>query len=363
MKRWLWLLVGTLVAFSLACGPISQIAELVTGGVEVEELIEGVLDEAITEALPLDEDLPDAPAVDDPVDDDDDALMIDADALDALNSYRVRVSWQLEHTGETVEAWQMEQASTRDPRAQQFEILADGEAMTVVQIGNQTWMRFGDEWIQTTSDDAADIADFGDMLGSDWASGLGSSDREFVGRETVNGVQTRRYRTEYQTGVVGLFGGLDGVDDIAEGTADIWIADQPDLPQFTVKFVLEATGLEDGEPVKLVMTQEVFDINVPFTIEPPADVGGLPEDVPAYPGATDVTMMGGLVMFSTSDAAATVAAFYEDALADVGWQRGDDGTTMEEFVSSVWQKNGQQLSLTITADNDDGSSVMISLEQ
>lgn len=116
--------------------------------------------------------------------------------------------------------------------------------------------------------------------------------------------------------------------------------------------------LETGKPGTGTITQEVFDVNVAFTIEPPAEAlaGGLPEDVPMYPGSTEVTAIGGMVSFQAPDDAATVTAFYDGALADNGWEKD-----AEAYIPS-WSKEGRQLTLYVSDEDEGGSSVVIMIE-
>jgi hypothetical protein len=362
MKRWFWLLIGLLLIISMSCRFLPGRAtedddqpETAVTAVVVPEDNEDSDDGPAPDTS--DED--DGPAPD--TSDEDEGLMIDSDALDQLSSYRATIAWRTEKADGTVESFQMEQWATRDPSAQRFIMESEDGDVEFIQIGSDTWMRFGTEWMQTSSESESDFADILSG-GDDWISSVEDGDSEYVGQERVNDINTRHYRVKYNAGLLNWFDESDGVDTINEGMADVWIADEPDLPRFAVKYAMELEGSTEGAEIKMTMTQDVYDINQPFTIEAPEGVGGLPDDVPVYPGATDLTSMTAFTMFSTVDDVATVTEFYEEALSDAGWQQQEDGMVSDEMVSTSWEKDGTTLSLMITSGSD-GTSVMISVEE
>lgn len=363
MKRWLWLLVSVLMIFSLSCSLLSRGADPTEEpGVEVTVDVESPEDGPEDGDGPEDDPVVEAPEDEEPSDEGEggEELVVDTSGLEDLSSYRANITWRTEKADGTVEEFSMEQSATRDPRAEHFAMTSDGEAMEFIQIGDQTWMRFGEDWMQTTSSE--DESEFGDMLssGDDWVGGLNEDDYEFVGSDDVNGVNTRHYQAEYTQGLLGILGAGEDVDEVENGIADVWIADESDLPAFVVKYVLEVTGTSDGEEMTVTMSQEVYDINADFTIEAPEDVGGLPEDIPMYPGATDTTSMGAMTMFTVADDVNTVNEFYEGALGDSGWSKDGEGLVAEEMVSTTWTKDGETLTLMITT-GEDGTSVMITM--
>jgi hypothetical protein len=362
MRRWLWLLAGAALLVALSCsvfGGANQASE------EPEAAATTSVDANAPTATPSSDGGSEptvAPA-------DDGTLSVDSDALSQLDSYRAVMTWRVEKADGTVEEFSIEQAATRDPAAQQFSMTAaDGEGMQVIQIGDQMWMRYGDEWMQTSTDEGSSVEDsFGDFLttGDQWISDLGSSDYEDLGKETINGVQTRHYRAKYSDAWLGLLAEAGSDGQISDGTADIWISDESDLPKFVVRYLVEMQGTIDGGDATATLSEDVMDINGSFTIEAPQDVaqGGLPDGVPLYPDATDVTTFGTMTMFSSADDVATVNAFYQDALEGAGWTVGDDAMEMEGVATSTWTKDDQTLTMSITTgDNDTGADVMFSIE-
>jgi hypothetical protein len=240
---------------------------------------------------------------------------------------------------------------------------SNGDSIEIIQIGDQTWSRFGDTWIQTSATDETGVAEsFGSFLldNQDFQQ-FKNGEYKYVGTETIDGIKTRHYSGEYvATWMLGFLGNTDQTN-MDTGTVDMWVADESDLPKFTIKMEIVMEGTSNGAPVKYTMTQIVTDINQPFTIEPPpADaVGGLPEDVPLYPDATELTTMGDMTIFTAPDSMDDVADFYNTELESAGWERTDN-MELESMITSQWVKEGRTLSLNITmGDADAGTSVMI----
>lgn len=359
MKRKLLLLVAILLIFSLACSVLSfggndEPAE--DPNADVTMKLEAEDDEVVV----------DEPAIDDveEADDLDQELTYDSDGLDQLDSYRATISYEMEKDDGTEESFSLEQAATRDPAAQHLTMSsADGD-IEYIQIEDQMWIRFGEEWMQGSAD-TADMDDdgFASMLTSsdDWISDVDEGDYEYLGKETVNGIKTRHYRVEYSEGWMGMLDQADADGDIDSGVADVWIANEPDLPEFIVRYRVELEGTLDGEESTITLAQDVTEVNEDVKIVAPEGVamGGLPEGVPVYPGATDVTSFGGMNSFTVPDAVETVNDFYTEALTDAGWEEGADGFDMENMVSSTWSKDSEELSLTISGDDDGVVTVLI----
>jgi hypothetical protein len=309
------------------------------------------------EIAPVEEDETEAP---------EDALSLDEDSLDQLSSYRAKMAWSVEKEDGSVESFSTEQAATREPAAKHTTMVSNGETVEMIQIGGDTWMRFGDEWMRSSSDDAT-VGDFGDALQTSdgWVAGLDDDEYDYLGKETINGVQTRHYRAE-RSDQWGMFFGMLGADGEAEsGVADVWIADESDLPRFVVRSTIEVQGEIDGLPATMTLSQDVSDINEPFVIAPPEDValGGLPEGVPMYPDATDVTQFGTMTTFTVADDVDTVNTFYQDALEAAGWALDGEPTVTEDTAMSSWSKDEQTLNLMISSsDGGATTSVVVILE-
>ena len=295
------------------------------------------------------------------------AFEVDSDAFASLQSYRTRVVWRHEKADGAVEEMTIEAEATRDPVAQRLVIMSGEDETELIQIEDQVWMRFGDEWIQTSSSEAEDLEDqFSNFLTEDWITDLeGEPDStEFLGVETVNGLKTRHYRTVVNKALAQLLQMNTEGATLESGTAEVWVADESPLPKFVVRSVVTLEAKSDEGTETVSWTQDVYDVNEDFVIEPPEEgpAGGLPEGVPLYPGATDVTTFGTMSTFVAPDDMETVVQFYEDALANAGWTKGEGGMETEDMLSTTWSKDGQSLTLMIMPNEDSGTAVTLMLE-
>ena len=294
---------------------------------------------------------------------DDEGLSLDENAFDQLDYYRSSIVMRFESGDETVEEYSIETANIRDPFAQHFVMTSDAEGFEMYQFEDKMYFKFGGDWMQTSSDEGNDMAEgFSNFLmDSDDLSDLQNTDYNFVGNDNKNGVKSRHYEGKYtQTWMLAFTDNADNID-IEEGTINFWVANENDLPSFIVSAVYEMNGTVDDAAAKLTMTQNVMDVNVPFTIDLPAEaeMGALPEGVPLYPNATDVTTLGGMTVFSTEDSVEDVAAFYKDNLESGGWESSEE-TTLGNMSTSSWSKDAETIQLTISlGDGDTGTSVMI----
>ena len=359
MKRWILLLVGALLVFSLACSGLGggdETAEPGTPGEATEETPVSQATEAATEEA-AEEGTAEANAGDESA-----PPVMDENALEGLDSYRSTFHVRMEADDGTVEEIIIEQEAIRDSRAQRMVMRNEGEegafSIEMIQIGDTQWMNFGEgNWMQTAvGEDEAGFEEGMIYSVDDFTSSAEDQDYEYLGKEKVNGVQTRHYRLNMTALAMSA---LTSGSDVDEVNAEIWVADESDLPEFPIRFVMEFHGeiIEEGKQGTMTLTQEVYDINVKFTIEPPEEASetGLPDDVPMYPDATEVTAFAGFVNFHVADDVDTVTAFYDDELQSAGWTKGDS-----DFFPT-WAKDDRSLQLMITAGDEGGSDVMITL--
>ncbi len=289
-------------------------------------------------------------------------LEIASDALENLNSYRSRLVWRQTVEGSATETLTMEQEETREPAARRIVITSVGGenpgTVELVQIGDTSWMCSPDSGCIQTQQSAEEASEFGKGVifkPEDFAS----SDYEYVGRDTVNGVRSRHYTLKLTPEMLA---------GIAQGTvtatkADIWVADEAGMPAYVTRFTVSWEGnREDGKKIQGDWTYEVYDVNKPFTIEPPEGAVGMPEDIPIYPGATDQTIMGTLIMFSSADPVEDVAKFYRNQMPGQGWTAGEE-STLGNIVTQEWTKGNRKASLMISPKDEGGCTVMISIEQ
>jgi hypothetical protein len=118
----------------------------------------------------------------------------------------------------------------------------------------------------------------------------------------------------------------------------------------------ETGGLEINLVVYNLADQAAALTPTPATVPTPAgpqptidpSKSGLPEDVPLYPGATNLQSLGGMGIEYTAPAAPDlVASFYRQQLAAAGWSLLTEDTSSGQTMQ-VWQKAKRVTSLQIS---------------
>jgi hypothetical protein len=226
----------------------------------------------------------------------------------------------------------------------------------IVQIGDTAWFCSNGQCAQTTQSEENLLSGMG-AAAFDPADFTSDSNYTYVGEETVNGVHTRHYTLDLNAAQVALL----AQGSVSDVHTDVWVADQSGLPEFVVRYQMGWTETRADVEGTVEYSTEVYDVNVPFTIEPPEGAASLPEDVPMYPGATDLMIMEGFASFSVTDNVTTVADFYRTGLAGQGWTSTSDAT-LEGSVSQTWTKDDRTLTLMIGPGEGGGSSVVITLQ-
>jgi hypothetical protein len=237
--------------------------------------------------------------------------------------------------------------------------MGDDETMEIVQIDDQSWMCTGGTCTQMQADPDELASGFSDAAMFDPSGVWDDADPEFLGREKVNGIQTRHYRLNLSP----LQASFLAEGDVSDLNGEIWIADEGNLPELAVRFEMSWTEERQEVTGQGSFSYETFDINAPFAIEPPegASESGLPEDVPAYPGGEQTFSMAGMTNIETSDSVSDVGEFYREGLVAEGWAIGSDDE-MEGFIQQVWNKGDRTLTLLVS-EEDYGSSIMVSVEE
>jgi hypothetical protein len=240
----------------------------------------------------------------------------------------------------------MEVAYTSDPPAQEISMgdATGGFASNMIQIGDRMWVQTGEQWIEVSSEESAQ---FDQMLTSfdSITDGL-SGNAKLVGEEELNGVATRHYT--FDESILGL--GMGAYENL---TGDVWVAVEGD---YAVKYVFDA---EDEESI-MHWEWEVYDINAPFTIEPPAEAEGAREDIPIMADATNRTAFGTMVSYDTPSDMTTVADFYREQMPAQGWTF-EEGSSMDtdQFVMLNFVKEGEQGSIMLSPGDSGGTAVVI----
>jgi hypothetical protein len=282
---------------------------------------------------------------------------VDTEALPSLESYRARVVTRWTPEGGTAEGVSVEMEHTKNPLAHRMLMENEQGNFEWVQIEDTAWLCQDGACAQYQGNTEDAISALG-VPAFDPARSTTESDSEYAGRETVNGLSAHHYTLKLSALQVAAL----AQGDIADIRSDAWIADESGLPAFVVRHTLTWKETRGEQKGTYEYTYDVYDVNAPITIEPPEGAIGFPEDVPAYPGATNLFITEGMISFSASDDVATVADFYRTELAALGWAKESD-EEMGGFIQQAWNKDGRTLSLMLSpAGNGSGTDVIISME-
>jgi len=277
-------------------------------------------------------------------------------ALSNLDSYRARITSQWMPTGGTPQGMTMVEEYTRDPAAHRIVIEGTEGTVEIVQIGDTGWFCTDGQCVQSAQEEEDILAEMGAAT-FDPADFTSDADYTYKGEETVNGIRSRHYTLNLSAAEIAAI----AQGSVTDVQADVWIAAQSGLPEFVVRYQMSWKETRDSVEGTTEFSFEVYDINKPITIEPPEGAASLPEDVPAYPGASELMVMEGFVSFSTTDDVATVADFYSTGLSAQGWTNAED-TSLEGMVNQTWKKGERTLTLMISAGEGGKTSVLITLE-
>lgn len=356
MKRKIWLSLTLLVLSALACSFLGSAEKAVEVGQEAATRASQAATAVGEEAGPEGATSGETEAGDG--EGEAGGADVDPDALSGLDSYRVRLRTEWVPSEGDGDRTAFEQAHTRDPRARRFVTGDEEDAFEFVQVEDQAWYCSGGSCSQAEADPENLLSGFGSAMMFDPAGVTDQARANFVARERVNGVQSRHYTLN----LTAMEAAVLSQGDVSNVQGEVWIADEDDLPAFTVRFQMSWLEKRGERAGRGELFYEVYDINEPFTIEPPegAEKTGLPEDVPAYPNAEGGFSTEGMVTFTSSDDAVTVAEFYRDALAAEGWTKQSDDE-LGSTISQVWQKDGRQLTLMVSPD-DGKTNVTIMIE-
>ncbi|RME33321.1 MAG: hypothetical protein D6793_09910 [Thermoflexia bacterium] len=228
----------------------------------------------------------------------------------------------------------------------------------IIQIGNTTWMCSPEGGCIQTQQSAEDAAQtFGEEILFQPEDLLISSDYKYVGRDVVKGIRSRHYTVNPP---------YDMVNELAYGEvtvvqSDIWVADEPGMPAYVSRLRITWEGTRENKKVTGSWTYELYDVNKPITIQPPASAPAIPKDIPMCAGFTNQTVMGTTILLSCPDSVGTVAEFYRTEMARLGWTAGEE-SAMGAMVMQEWTKGDRKVSLMIAPGDQGGSSVMVTTE-
>jgi predicted small lipoprotein YifL len=247
----------------------------------------------------------------------------------------------------------------------------------VIELDDTTYINFGEQWISMAREENATPDDFVQV--EDFISDLDEMKR--VGIETMNGIETVHYAFSrvhsFESVLEGLFqreglqGNVKSKLKQTEIKGDLWIAREGGYPvkfEMTAHAELDITlttpeGEEKTFPITMdyEASTEYYDINADFTIEPPegapapgqVDVPGFePGTFPMPEDTTVLSSFGGIITLQSNLSVEEVTAFYEQALTDLGWTKG-------EGFMPTWTKDEHSFTMIITGNDDGTTSIVI----
>jgi len=281
--------------------------------------------------------------------------------LDQLDSYHSEftMSFDGEEDGQPKQwQWVITEEFVKNPPAKRTSINMTGDNTAAgqgniqnIEVGGKQYSMFGNICAATTSADqptANTSLNPSSMIGDIRAAQL-------LGSEVVNGIPTQHYLVN-----------LDQYNTLGwtDAKSEAWIAQSGN---YVVKNVFEATGSGNfmgmGDNVKGVIrwTYELKSVNQPIVIEPPANCGGAPDDIPIMADAVDESSFGDMTTYTSPSPLDVVVTFYKTEMAARGWTEQEGGMSAEGLQILQYKKDTRSANITITASGDE-TSVLISIQ-
>jgi len=306
-------------------------------------------------------------------------------ALEALDSYRLLVSFSSKGTdadGQPIDdVAQITTEYTKDPEARRLVMnfvdntdpSAEQLPLESFQIGSDMYMFAGEDmgWMRISSEESP----FDDPELSMITSGNIFSNLEQLRRvrpdEEIGGIDSRHYQFDEQV-LSKVFG--EDVGDV-KASGDVWIAKDGG---FVTKYALVidvksgSGGLFDPTLASGVieMSFELQDVNSDITIELPeeatagATLAGFDGAFPVPDGGRIQAASANFTIVESDAPVAEMIAFYEEALAALGWTKDEQGSfSMDDMASTTFTKDGVQLSLVVSLDSDSGKTQIMASAQ
>ncbi len=231
--------------------------------------------------------------------------------------------------------------------------------LELIRIGDTTWVGMDGQWMQVASEDAEELPTGGLFVTKDTVGDL-SKARRVLPDQTVSGIKCRHYVFDEKALGADL---TEGLTEVGSVQANAWVAAKEG---YLVKLDAKIEG-EWQEPVQgkgtLSMLFEIYDLNKPFSIEPPTTEGGkaagLPEDIPLMPDAKVQAAMPGLIAYNTESSVKEVAAFYQKEMPTQGWKQSGETTIIENVAMLAFEKTGRELSIMVSIDDKTGATGVV----
>ena len=333
-------LIGVLLLGTVGCG----LTRLFGGGDEEGEVATTVAvgGEASAGVTP-----PAAPAASA-----DEETLPDLSPVDALQSYRSETLMTSMVDDAVTESWTLLIEYVKEPPAQRtLSTDADGSTYEMIQIGNDTYVSSGDEWIAVSGSEGMDYL-FPAGLGFS-AEDLQSKGCAARGRETVSGYASVHYVCEADEGLAAL-SALGGV--VQNLASEVWVSDAHNVAVRSL-YTHSIKGT-DGKVSSTRQEVNVTAINEPITITPPEGVAapGLGTDIPVMDGAVDILSLRDMTTFGVPGKTPTeVGDWYRETLTSAGWAYDESSIEGEVLRFS---KGDRQVTIGLSATSD-GSDVFI----
>jgi len=306
-------------------------------------------------------------------------------ALEKLESYRLLISFSSKGTdadGKPIDSSvQITTEYVKDPEARRMVMSfvdntdpsAEQPPLESFQIGNDMYMFAGEDmgWMRISNEESP----FADPELSMITSGNIFSNLDQLRRvrpdQKIGGIDSRHYQFDEQ--VLSKIFGEDVGDVTASG--DVWIAkDGGFVTKYTLVIDVKSGngGLFDPDLASgtIEMSFELQDVNSDITIELPeeaaagATLAGFDGAFPMPEGASIQAASANFTIIQSDAPIDEVVAFYEEALAALGWTKDEQGSfSMDNMASATFSKDGVQLSLVVNLDSNTGKTqIMVSAQ-
>lgn len=295
--------------------------------------------------------------------------------LPGINTYRSRTTISVvgpAFEDEEFQSLEILGEYIKEPPAQHT-IMNSGseETLETVQIGDKSWVRFGENWIESSGQDLPDFTTGLTMFDmADIEKDLGKLEK--VGSEKVNGFDTTHYTFDKGT-LLKLLDEEASKEDIARidvARGDFYVATEGFVVKWSMH--LEGKGVNQDKPDAvgaMDLKHELYDFNAKIEITPPetpAASENLGFDLPLPDKATQSFSMEGMAVYTIPGLTVAEAAdFFTTRLPDAGFELDQNMSTVtEESAFLSFKGDGLNLSISI-APKDDGVevSVMTSKEE
>ncbi len=298
--------------------------------------------------------------------------------LEDLNSYRsdMYVEWEGTEGSEGVTGYlSVESAFVREPPAYEMHLEGQGfegdtdqglGRVSFIQVGNNSWFYEGetDTWMQVPS------GDFGFDEGfffapQDFLSEFDTSTgKRSLVPQAVNGVQCYKYTfTEKDLQVVDPDEG-----EIVRAQGEAYVAVDGDY-MVKLDMEVEMTSKADDEFAAfekgtIWMEFDIYDINQPIVIEPPAEATEQTQerqDIPMLADAEIQFSSPDFITYKTASSVKDATEFYETEMVKQDWESSGDSFVMEDTAMLSFEKQGATASIMISA-GEEGTDVIITVE-